>query len=123
MKKAASFIILVVISMGIISLAGCFLFQVDMTGTWSGTITNDAVGQTISGSATLTQNGDSISGTGTFDGQYCTITGTVSGSNFTMDIFISGYIIIASGSVSGNIATGTWNDAEGYYGSFELTRQ
>jgi hypothetical protein len=76
-----------------------------LSGTWQLTLTSSASpGTTYTGTATLTQSGNGITGTVSFINNACAtsslITGTVSGSNVSIQVTEGGQVVTLTGTIN-----------------------
>ena len=97
--------------------------NVDVTGTWTGTVVKTTNNETGTATLVLTQSGTSVSGTehDTWT-QSAGVQGSVNGStvSLTVNDDVGTYV---SAQVSGNSMTFTWTSGDGTSGTGTLTRQ
>lgn len=101
--------------------------NVDVTGTWTGTIVDTTQNETGTGTMVLTQNGTSVAGTQTATWSQrasgtTRVTGSVNGSTVTLT-FADEAVTQMSAQVSGNSMACTWTSQEGNSGTAALTRR
>lgn len=97
--------------------------NVDVTGTWTGTVVKTANNETGTATLVLTQSGTSVTGTehDTWT-QSAGVQGSVNGSTVTLTVRddVGTYV---SAQVSGNSMACTWTSGDGTSGTGTLTRQ
>ncbi|MGD9611898.1 MAG: hypothetical protein AB7V22_03260 [Kiritimatiellia bacterium] len=87
---------------------------VDVSGTWTGSSSNDP-----RVTAVLVQNGDTV--TGTLDG--VPLTGSVDGSQVEMTVpGGEGDVVTIEGTVDGDVMSGTWESTDGETGTWTVTK-
>ena len=105
--------------LSILAMAGCGGGDdggstVDVTGTWTGSSSNDP-----RVTAVLVQDGDTV--TGTLDG--VSVTGSVDGSQVEMTVpGGEGDAVTVEGTVDGDVMSGTWESTDGETGTWTVTR-
>lgn len=96
--------------------------DVDVTGTWSGTIENTTSDETSDATLDLVQDGTNVTGTTGTGWGASSVTGAVSGSSVSLTI--SGETATeVDADVAGDSMTATWSNDDGASGTAELERE
>jgi len=92
---------------------------VNVTGTWDGSTGHGQGNRVV---LVLTQRGGSVSGTATA-GTSVSVTGSVTDDQITLSFALAAVTKTLSGTVRGDIMSGTWRGNDGSRGSWSATRR